>query len=180
MTGNFGDVWRVAPPSMWKTFYKNENHEYKLLADALLKLEFISVLELGCGDGECARTYFPDTHYVGIDLAGNPIKVADAMKETDKHTFICDDYYNHREKRAELVLAMAVLDSCLNVDDTIDIMVNCATKYAFFTTHYADSNNKEHKEDAHSNKLSAYKIRKRYPGIKIRVLHNAKGWLITK
>ena len=163
----YGDIWRNAKPQLWDTFYKQEGREHEAVAEFIKTHDdFDSVFELGCGDGRSARMYFADKDYYGVDIGSNATVVAQ-KQGLPNHKFENTDYFAHH-READLVIAIAVLDNCIRIDDTLDLMDRCANKYILFTNHYPLTEGDEHIEKplTEQNKLSEKAIRIRFPNVK--------------
>lgn len=92
-------------------------HEYaacfRFFMDRLSRLEFTSILDLGCGDGRltaelCAR--FPQAEVTGIDISDRAIAFARAF--APRAQFVCGDIRDARgiPAKVDLVVMMEVLE----------------------------------------------------------------------
>ena len=167
----FGKFWdEEGTVEVYDEFFKREKIEYDVVKHLISSLVFDSVYEMGCGDARFSKPLFTNKKYSGIDISNLAIKRA--KESYPKDNFLCGDFLKEKPVNADLIIAIAVLDSVYNIDLTLQKMRNMANKYVIFTTHYPLSKTNEHDQlfndrtQAYTNRLSMEKIARVFPDMK--------------
>ncbi len=167
----FGYYWQTkGDEALYDIFFNGEKMEHSLFAKFVKEHnDFDSVYELGCGDGRSVSLYFQGKEYLGVDISG--MAIDRAMKNYPFASFKAADFLKQPDHKADLVCALVTLDSVYDIDATLELMKRCATKYVFFTNHYARTKTDDHiivpseKNGTCQNQLSEKAIRVIFPDV---------------
>ncbi len=168
---NYGDYWKQMKESEWATFHKSKEPMHQHFDAWLKDHPFDTALEVGCGFGAQARLSFGGRDYVGVDISGTGISLAEEKSKDKTHDFIAGDIMTpgwHLPK-FDLVFCINVIDHVADPNAFILKLMNLAKKCVYimaYNTHQNEMKEHEIKElsgsSCYLNTLSIPKLKEIY------------------
>ena len=125
---NYGLTWQnMKKEAQWHMFHYNQETMHRKFHDWFELNPHDTVLEVGCGYGEQARTTFQGHKYTGIDLSGNAIHLAESKSKDKLHEFISADVMSYMKLNTyDLVFSINVIDHVADPNAFIDMLIIAA------------------------------------------------------
>ncbi len=170
LTKQYGLTWQnMKDEERWHSFHYNQGAMHLNFGNWFEQNPHDTVLEVGCGYGEQARTTFQGHKYVGIDLSGAAIDLAMSKSKDSSHEFISADVMNHKLPMFDLVFSINVIDHVEDPNVFIERLVSLAKKTVLVYAYNGYQPNLENHiiavngtEDCYLNKLSVRELKKRF------------------
>lgn len=160
------------------TYGPGSKHTRRILFNMLKKIDFKSVLDLGCGDGSFIKHLLdrrPDLSVTGIDISKNAIKIANkiAKKNTSCNFYVMDITKELPQNKFDLVVCSEVLEH-LKEDSKLLYKFSNLTKYIIISVP-SGKFNKIDKEVGHLRKYNKKDLRLKLSKANFKIL-KIKKW----
>lgn len=119
----------------------------------LQKIQFNSVLEIGCSVGLLPLSFnefFHDKKYTGLDLSSKSLDLA--KNNFPQGEFICDDFIKSKINEYDLIISFDVIDHVYDPNKFLAKIISLTKKYAYIRSYRGFFPNlKQHKMNYRSN-----------------------------